>query len=57
MSLLQGFNPKYYEYYDLENRKFVFKNYLESLKNIPNKCPVIFHPVGHNPTGYDPSLE
>ena len=55
MSLVQGLNPKYYEYYDLENRQFDYESFIKSLKTIPEKSPVIFHPVGHNPTGFDPS--
>ena len=28
---------------------------LEDLSKLPFESPVIFHPVGHNPTGFDPS--
>ena len=55
MSIVQGLNPKYYKYYDLENRKFDYESFVKSLKEIPEYSPVIFHPVGHNPTGFDPS--
>lgn len=30
---------------------------LEDLKKLPNKAVVLFHAVGHNPTGFDPSDE
>jgi len=30
---------------------------LESLKKMPKYSVVIFHPVGHNPTGFDPSAD
>lgn len=57
MAILSKFNPKFYDYYDLKERKFVFHRMLESLRKIPKYSPVIFHPVGHNPTGFDPSQE
>jgi aspartate/tyrosine/aromatic aminotransferase len=30
---------------------------LESLRALPKNSVVIFHPVGHNPTGFDPSQD
>lgn len=41
----------------MDKREFVFDRMLESLRKIPNYSPVIWHPVGHNPTGFDPSQE
>lgn len=55
MAILGGFKPKFYDYYDMEKRLFVFDRMLESLNKIPKKSVVIFHPVGHNPTGFDPA--
>lgn len=28
---------------------------IEDLQKIPEKAVVLFHAVGHNPTGFDPS--
>ena len=55
MSQVQGFNPVLYKYYNLEERTFDYEGLLNSLKNLPRNAPVIMHPVGHNPTGFDPS--
>lgn len=30
---------------------------LESLRSLPRHSVVVLHPVGHNPTGFDPSLQ
>ena len=57
MAALQGFTVKTYNYYDLEKRVFTFDKMLESLRNIPTGSVVLFHPVGHNPTGFDPTPE
>ncbi len=52
-----GFKVKTYRYYDLEKREFTFEKMLTDLKGIPENSVVLFHPVGHNPTGFDPSQE
>lgn len=55
MAQVAGFNPVLYKYYDLKKRTFDYKGLISSLKAMPEYAPVIFHPVGHNPTGFDPS--
>lgn len=57
MAEKQGFAVKKYDYYDLKNRVFTFNKMLTSLRKIPNGSVVLFHPVGHNPTGFDPTPE
>ena len=57
MADLQGFEPVYYKYYDLEKREFNYKTFINSIESIPEYSPVILHAVGHNPTGFDPSKE
>ena len=54
MAKLLGFNTQSFHYYDVENRKFNFDDYYNSLKNVPNKAFVILHCSGQNPTGFDP---
>ena len=55
MTQMQGLQVKHYRYYDLENRVFDYNAMLEDLKAMPENSFVIMHPVGHNPTGFDPS--
>ncbi len=57
MAKLMGYNVQQYHYYDIENRKFDFEEYFQSLTKIPEKAFVVFHCSGHNPTGFDPSIE
>ena len=57
MAMIQGLKPMFYDYYDLQNRKFDYPAFVSSLKKVPEESVVIFHPVGHNPTGFDPSKE
>ncbi len=57
MALLQGLNPQTYRYYNLDSRTYNFEGMVEDLQSLPEYAPVIFHPVGHNPTGFDPSHE
>ncbi len=57
MAELQGLKPAFYNYYDLKKRRFDYEGMIKSLKSIPEYSPIIFHPVGHNPTGFDPSHE
>lgn len=49
--------PEYYRYYDLNKRVFTYNLMIEDLKKIPEESVVLFHAVGHNPTGFDPSHE
>jgi aspartate/tyrosine/aromatic aminotransferase len=55
MAALQGFDVKTYDYYDLKKRVFTYDLMIDCLKKVPNNSVVLFHPVGHNPTGFDPS--
>ena len=51
----QGIKPSYYRYYDTKKRVFTYDLMVEDLKKIPEESVVLFHAVGHNPTGFDPT--
>lgn len=57
MADMHGLKAKTYRYYDLKNRVFNLEGMLEDLKQLPENSLVLYHAVGHNPTGFDPSPE
>lgn len=50
-----GYEPATYRYYDLNKRQFEFSSMIEDLAKIPENAVVLFHAIGHNPTGFDPT--
>lgn len=57
MLINEKIEPLDYRYYDLKKRVFTYDLMIEDLKKIPEESVVLFHAVGHNPTGFDPSHE
>ena len=57
MAELHGLKAKKYRYYDLAKREFNYQGMIEDLKQLPEYSFVLYHPAGHNPTGFDPSPE
>ncbi|MDP2434832.1 MAG: aspartate aminotransferase [archaeon] len=53
-----GLGPaREYRYYDASRRRFDLEGMLADLSQAPPGSVVIMQPCGHNPTGYDPSIE
>ena len=52
-----GFSTMDYEYFDKENNVVDFKNFLNSVQNIPSGDIIILHGCCHNPTGCDLSID
>lgn len=52
-----GFNVKWLPYYDVANRCFDSKAFLDTLRNAEPNSAVILHTCAHNPTGCDPTRE
>ena len=52
-----GLNIKTYEYFNKEENKIEYSNYLNDLNNLPDKSVILLHSCAHNPTGTDPTNE
>nr|BBA45751.1 glutamate oxaloacetate transaminase, mitochondrial-like [Pachyrhynchus infernalis] len=53
----EGFEGKFYRYYDAETIGLNFRGMREDISKIPEKSVILFHAVAHNPTGIDPTMD
>ena len=51
-----GWATTTYRYYDESKNALDLSGFLDSIASAPEQSIFVLHPVGHNPTGIDPSL-
>lgn len=58
LAVFSGFSSvKQYRYYDAAGHRIDFDGMLADLSAAPQGSIVVLQPCGHNPTGYDPTLD